>query len=108
VAKKLYNCHVTGICSGKNADFVRHLGADEIIDYTKQDVARTLLDARPDGTRYDLYIDCVGGVEMFNHWHDLLHKKGAYITIVGDKTSRTSLGGPATCKSKTVGVTTVY
>lgn len=28
--------------------------------------------------------------------HDLLHKKGAYITIVGDKTSRTAMGGPLT------------
>ena len=87
---------MTGICSGKNADFVRQLGADEIVDYTKTDVAKSLLDARPSGRKYDLYIDCVGGVEMFAHWYDLLHKNGAYITIVGDKTSRTSVGGPAT------------
>jgi NADPH:quinone reductase-like Zn-dependent oxidoreductase len=96
VAKKLYDCHVTGICSGKNADFVRQMGADEVIDYTTTDVAKALLDRRPGGRKYDLYIDCVGGVEMFAHWHDFLHKNGAYITIVGDKTSRTSMGGPAT------------
>ncbi|KAF2660708.1 NAD(P)-binding protein [Lophiostoma macrostomum CBS 122681] len=99
LAKKLYNCHVTGICSGKNAQFVRRMGADHVIDYTTQDVARTLLDDRPgsNGSRkYDLYIDCVGGVEMFNHWYDLLHKAGAYVTIVGDKTSRASMGGPLT------------
>ncbi|KAH7378723.1 hypothetical protein BKA66DRAFT_421101 [Pyrenochaeta sp. MPI-SDFR-AT-0127] len=96
LAKKLYNCHVIGICSGKNADFVKSLGADEIIDYSKQDVAKILLDARPEGKKYDLYIDCVGGTEMFNHWHELLHPYAAYITIVGDKTSRTALGGPIT------------
>lgn len=62
VAKKLYNCHVTGICSGRNADFVRRLGADEIVDYTTQDVAQTLLGSRPSGRKYDLYVDCVGGV----------------------------------------------
>jgi NADPH:quinone reductase-like Zn-dependent oxidoreductase len=96
LAKKLYKCHVTGICSRRNADFVRSLGADEIIDYGAQDVAKTLLDGRPEGKRYDLYVDCVGGTEMFNHWTELLHTSGAYITIVGDKTSRTAMGGPLT------------
>ncbi|UPX19417.1 uncharacterized protein EKO05_0009680 [Ascochyta rabiei] len=96
LAKKLYRCHVTGICSGRNAEFVRGLGADEVIDYSQQDVARTLLDGRPEGRKDDLYVDCVGGTEMFAHWHDMLHKTGAYITIVGDKTSRTAMGGPLT------------
>jgi NADPH:quinone reductase-like Zn-dependent oxidoreductase len=68
LAKKLYDCHVIGICSGRNADFVRGLGADEVIDYAQQDVARTLLEGRPGGKKYDLYADCVGGTEMFNHW----------------------------------------
>jgi NADPH:quinone reductase-like Zn-dependent oxidoreductase len=96
LAKKLYNCHVIGICSGRNADFVKDLGADEIIDYRVQDVAKTLLDGRPEGKKYDLYIDCVGGTEMFDHWTELLHSHAAYITIVGDKTSRTAMGGPLT------------
>lgn len=71
LAKKLYNCHVTGICSGRNAEFVKGLGADEVVDYGQQDVAKTLLDGRPEGNKYDLYIDCVGGTEMFNHWVSL-------------------------------------
>ncbi|KAF1843635.1 GroES-like protein [Cucurbitaria berberidis CBS 394.84] len=96
LAKKLYNCHVVGICSGRNAEFVKGLGADEIIDYSTQDVAKTLLDGRPGEKKYDLYIDCVGGTEIFNHWYDLLHASGAYVTIVGDKTSRTAIGGPLT------------
>lgn len=68
LAKKLYNCHVIGICSGRNAEFVRGLGADEVIDYSSQDVAKTLLDSRPEGKKFDLYVDCVGGTEMFDHW----------------------------------------
>jgi NADPH:quinone reductase-like Zn-dependent oxidoreductase len=68
LAKKLYDSHVIGICSGRNADFVKELGADEVLDYSKQDVAKTLLDGRPGGKKYDMYIDCVGGTEMFNHW----------------------------------------
>jgi NADPH:quinone reductase-like Zn-dependent oxidoreductase len=115
LAKKLYNCHVTGVCSGANVDLVKRLGADEVVDYKSVDVARTLLERRPEGKKYDLYIDCVGGVDMFNHWvsyvfvrntqnysltqynkNNLLHKNGAYVTIVGDKTSRLSMGGPIT------------
>jgi NADPH:quinone reductase-like Zn-dependent oxidoreductase len=68
LAKKLYGCHVIGICSRRNADFVKELGADEVIDYGNQDVAKTLLDGRPGRKKYDLYIDCVGGTDMFNHW----------------------------------------
>lgn len=96
LAKQIFGCHVTGICSGRNAGFVKELGADEVIDYSTQDVARTLLDGRPKGSKYDLYVDCVGGTEIFRYWNDLLHRAGAYITIVGDKTSRTAMGGPLT------------
>lgn len=96
LAKKLYGCHVTGVCSGRNAEFVKRMGADEVIDYSSQDVTKALLENRPDGLKYDLYVDCVGGTELFAHWHDLLHKHGSYVTIVGDKTSRTAMGGPLT------------
>lgn len=67
LAKKVYDCHVIGVCSGRNADFVKELGADEVIDYGKQDVIKTLREKRGK-EKYDLYIDCVGGTEMFNHW----------------------------------------
>jgi NADPH:quinone reductase-like Zn-dependent oxidoreductase len=96
LAKKVYGCHVTAVCSGRNGEFVRGLGADAVIDYTEQDVAGTLLASRPEGRKYDLYVDCVGGTQMFEHWYELLHKDAAYITIVGDKTSRTAMGGPLT------------
>ncbi|KAH7085539.1 hypothetical protein BKA63DRAFT_19788 [Paraphoma chrysanthemicola] len=96
LAKKLYNCHVIGICSDRNVDFVKGLGADEVVDYGKEDVVKTLLEGRPEGRKFDLYVDCVGGTHVFSSWTELLHSHGAYITIVGDKTSRESMGGPAT------------
>ncbi|KAJ4348128.1 uncharacterized protein N0V89_009500 [Didymosphaeria variabile] len=96
VAKKVYNCHVLAICSGRNADFVRELGADDIIDYTTSNVPQALPNHMPGGLKFDLYIDCVGGTEMFGNWKEILHKEGAYITIVGDKTSRTVPGPPLT------------
>jgi len=44
---------VTGVCSARNMDMVRSLGADQVIDYTKEDFTRT-------GRGYDLIIDNVG------------------------------------------------
>ena len=76
---------VLSTCSGKNADFVRHtLGADEVVDYTKQNVRDELRKFKPDAV-----IDCVGGTEGIG-----LSKR--YVTIVGDKTGRTTMGGPLT------------
>lgn len=50
---KSFGANVTGVCSGRSADLVRSLGADHVIDYTKDDFTK--------GTqRYDLILDCVG------------------------------------------------
>ncbi|KAJ4990790.1 zinc-dependent acohol dehydrogenase (reticulon-4-interacting protein 1) [Stagonosporopsis vannaccii] len=96
LAKSVFGCHVTAVCSGRNAEFVRGLGADDVVDYATQDVKAALLGKRPAGRKYDLYVDCVGGTDMFACWRELLHRDAAYVTIVGDKTSRTALGGPLT------------
>jgi NADPH:quinone reductase-like Zn-dependent oxidoreductase len=47
---KAFGAHVTAVCSGRNVDMVRSLGADEVIDYTMEDFTR-----RPQ--RYDLFLD---------------------------------------------------
>ncbi|OEJ24345.1 NADPH:quinone reductase [Streptomyces agglomeratus] len=50
---KSFGAHVTGVCSTAKADLVRSLGADEVIDYTREDAT--------DGTRrYDLVLDTAG------------------------------------------------
>jgi NADPH:quinone reductase-like Zn-dependent oxidoreductase len=49
IAKAL-GAHVTGVCSGKNVEMVRSIGADHVIDYTKEDFWLS-------GKQYDLIID---------------------------------------------------
>ncbi|GAA0382410.1 NAD(P)-dependent alcohol dehydrogenase [Microbispora corallina] len=51
---KAFGAKVTGVCSGRNADLVRSIGADEVVDYTREDVTGS-------GRRHDLLIDIWGG-----------------------------------------------
>lgn len=73
--------------SGRNKDFVvNDLKADAHVDYTTEDVRKGVSKFEPDAV-----IDCVGGTECIG-----LPSSKRYITIVGDKTGRTMMGGPYT------------
>lgn len=78
---------VVATSSGKNRDFcLNDLKADEHVDYTSQNVRDGVAKFAPDAV-----IDCVGGTECIG-----LPSSKCYLSIVGDKTGRTSMGGPYT------------
>lgn len=71
--------HVVAVCSGRNADMVRRLGADEVVDYT----SAPFKDQLGDAAKFDVVFDFVGGSETQRDAVPLLRRRGQFITAVG-------------------------
>ncbi len=74
IAKSL-GAEVTGVCSTRNADLVRSLGADHVIDYTREDYTQG-------AQRYDLVVDNVGN-HSFLDIRRVLAPEGRYVIVGG-------------------------
>jgi NADPH:quinone reductase-like Zn-dependent oxidoreductase len=72
---KSFGADVTGVCSTRNVDMVRSIGADRVIDYTQEDFTKS-------GQRYDLIFDCVGNHSLLA-CRRVLTPKGIYIAVGG-------------------------
>ena len=71
---------VVGVCSSRNVGLVESLGAERVIDYTKESFAQVLPKA---GVVPDVAIDCVGGKDVEAEAFKVLPKKGIFLTLVG-------------------------
>ena len=67
-----FGANVTGVCSTRNVDLVRSLGADQVIDYTQQDCTKS--------GQYDIVLDCVGN-HSFSEWRRILNPKGIFVGV---------------------------
>ncbi|MDT7616678.1 MAG: hypothetical protein QOF00_4125 [Pseudonocardiales bacterium] len=81
---KAYGAEVTGVCSTAKLDLVRSLGADTVLDYTREDFA-------DGGPRYDVVID-IGGNAPLSRLRRALIPRGRLV-IVGGETDGRLLGG---------------
>ena len=72
IAKNL-RAHVTGVCSTKSVDLVRSLGADNVIDYTREDFTKR-------SERYDVLFDCVGNRSL-SDCRRVMTPKGIFVGV---------------------------
>jgi NADPH:quinone reductase-like Zn-dependent oxidoreductase len=80
---KAFGAKVTGVASTAKVDLVRSIGADEVIDYTREDFA--------DGQHYDLILD-TGGNSRLSRLRRALTPKGTLVIAGGEGARWTGVG----------------
>ncbi len=72
---KYFGANVTAVCSTTNVDLIKSLGADKVVDYTREDFTKT-------DARFDIIFDAVGKTSK-SACKNLLNPKGKYVSVVG-------------------------
>jgi len=72
---KAFGAHVVGVCSTRNVDLVRSIGADEVIDYTQEDFTKG-------GSVYDVLFDCISNHSL-SACRRVLNRDGKYVGVGG-------------------------
>jgi len=75
LAKNHFGAQVTGVCSTANLEWVQALGADKVIDYTREDYAKS-------GETYDLIFDAVNKTSA-SHGKGSLTDEGVFLSVRG-------------------------
>ena len=81
---KSFGAQVTGVCSSRNVDMVRSIGADRVVDYTKEDFTEG-------DDRYDVLVD-IAGSRPWSRLRRVLRPDATLVVIGGPSTNR--LWGP--------------
>ncbi len=89
---KSFGAEVTAVCSTRNLDTARSIGADQVIDYTQEDFTKN-------GQRYDLIIAANGYHSIFDY-RRALSPKGIYVMIGGSLAQYISNHAPGTLDLK--------
>lgn len=82
---KSFGARVTAVCSARNVEMVRSIGADRVLDYTRDDFTAG-------GERYDLILDCVANHSL-RACRRVLTPRGRYVTVGGITQSFGGLAG---------------
>jgi NADPH:quinone reductase-like Zn-dependent oxidoreductase len=76
---KAFGAHVSGVCSTRNVELVRSIGADEVFDYTRENFVQAGI---TNGTRYHVILDNQGN-HPYSEVKKILHPEGMYVGVGG-------------------------
>lgn len=93
---KYFGADVTGVCSTTNLEMVKSLGADKVIDYTKEDFTKN-------GQTYDIIFDTVGN-RPFSRCKGSLTENGIYLTTVPSPAAMLQMLWTSKTDGKKVGI----
>jgi len=91
---KHFGARVTGVCSTANLELVRSIGADRVIDYTREDFAT-------DHASYDIILDTTG-TAPFSRCENALKPGGRLIVVLGSLAQAVGIGRPSKKSGKRV------
>lgn len=73
---KSYGAQVTGVCSTRNVEMVTLIGADHVVDYTRDDFSTS-------GEQYDIVLDCIGN-RTLSECRRVMSERGIHVAVGGD------------------------